>query len=1434
MKDKMALALLALALPALADDNLKPRDMTPVTWLEAPRHGPVEIVREGRPVAVVYVADPEGRRDWTPKRRGEEPSTLKRLVDELDEVIRLGTGASLEFVTNPPSARQPAIVIGDCEESRKAGIDAAQLPAEGFVVKTAPNRVYLVGSTQAVAVAGANDGTAWAVADFQERFAGVRWYWPAEYGGRSVPHHASLVIPPVHYSDQPVCRFRAMYSDGHALQARSFDRQLLPVAPGVLPEGTDAISIRSQLPLWRYGNSWPYPVQHQGARSYEWAGAAKKAGCEEKLFAVNADGSRNFGLLCYSAPETLALLVEDCERVWDRDKEKEGVSEQAPVGRGGAAVKRTPGPRLYGITPTGLTIWAPIDGSGASQGTDCHCPACLEALAKGGEERVMGLFLKRFGEAVKPRWPDKTVTFVPWNMKCPENVEFPDNVVVIYLQMPSLGLMHQPALRGEYEAKIRAWNAKTGRPVTLWNSFQSPSDWTYGPAQFPHVVQDFYLKNRGRLAGEFALTYGAACWVTAAPTCYVLGRSMWNPELDVDATLDEMCGRLFGPGATTARELLQLECDRWERMALTHPLGNDEGRIPARLFREIWPADVVARMKALHDKTLTKIEQAGDKNARQAFLYWTWTFDAFLRDSEAIQEVMAPATDTAVVPELTTNDDAQARFRGGSAEVNAARIANVRRVDGAGAGKSDVQFDLSWGNTWRAKWIEPAERNVTGKDLPVESWSAAWVFAKYRLPGQENEGYSHVTLSAKAADHVLPAGAVLDVGLTDGKGMGAFIYRAAPGHGPLDLADIKLRWLHGEDGVTNPAVAEVKLYALDMVYVPQGAFALGSGPGGKETGRFHEGGSGPREFVVTATWNGPGSDQPETDARRIGNKTGQLWGASKEGLNSMGPKGRLADGFPTGYNAFYCMRYEVTKGQFTEFLNAISEAGYKSTTFGDYGHNIAYYTAVGRYSLFGAWPNLKAARPYEACHLMAWWDAAKFAAWAGLRPMTELEYEKASRGPLQPVPNEYAWGTARIANAEYTVANDGKADERIAASYSTTAGNANFDATMPYIRGGGRLVGINAVPGSPLRAGIFATPESRRIAAGASYWGILELSGNVQEQVVTAGHARGRAFEGSHGSGALDCPQDWPDANLCPARGAATGRNDAIGSGLRGGCFNDLHVALRTSDRSLAAFADKSFDRSSQNGWRGARTAPSAMKPTPVRFDLRFPLLDRPVRADGVLGEWGNRPMVILAGPGDVFPVGFRLYPVDGRPSWQGPGDMGAKVYWGWDGEALCLAAEVTDDTHFNTQTGGTIWNGDAWQMGLVNPDGAYWSLILALTTNGAAFNVWCDAQSRTFFGMSSTAASRQWDGKGDTLKKSAAYAVVRDEKVKTTRYELRLPLADLGLKPGAEFGFNFCFFDDDDGTGFRYWLQLAKGLAGRTAYMLPADKMYPRFVLEE
>jgi formylglycine-generating enzyme required for sulfatase activity len=645
------------------------RDLTPVTWMELPVHPPVEIVREGKATAVIYVADPKGRGHFDPyvyrHMHAAFPPVLVRLVNELVEVVRLGSGAELERVDQPPSADQPAIVIGDCEETRRAGIDAAKIPVEGFVVKTGPNRVYLVGSTQALppGVSGANDGTAWAVADFLERFVGVRWYWPAEYGGRSILRQDSLVITPAHYRDQPVFRLRTLHPDETPLlplsfsphAARPVDQRILPFTSGVLPDGETAVTAVPQRALWRIGVSLPYQTVQQGAKHADVAGSVSAGQTNGALFALRKDGTRDRHVFCYSAPETLAFALQSCERVWEKG---------ANVGAW--------------ITPTSVNIWFP-----STPGLACHCPVCRETAARFREdreltagfaarhgdrrafemveqlahERVISLFVKRLSEEVAKRWPDKKVIFYPWDTNCSEGIGFPSNLVVHAFNMSySMGLMHQPVVRRAQTARLRVWSgpeedatspkgsgAAGARPVNTWFGSYGPSDWTYGPVQYPHVVRDFYRSNREFIGGSSVLTYSAPCWTTLAPTFYVWMRVLWNPELDVEATLDEMCRRLFGPGAASARALLRLECERWEGATWTQPLtendmtnlGENSLRFSRDLhFRESWPQDVVVRMKALRDQALA--EMSGDSNARQSFLYWTWTFDEFLKEADAI------------------------------------------------------------------------------------------------------------------------------------------------------------------------------------------------------------------------------------------------------------------------------------------------------------------------------------------------------------------------------------------------------------------------------------------------------------------------------------------------------------------------------------------------------------------------------------------------------------------------------------------------------------------------------------------------------------------------------------------------------------------------------------------------------------------------------
>ncbi len=131
--------------------------------------------------------------------------------------------------------------------------------------------------------------------------------------------------------------------------------------------------------------------------------------------------------------------------------------------------------------------------------------------------------------------------------------------------------------------------------------------------------------------------------------------------------------------------------------------------------------------------------------------------------------------------------------------------------------------------------------------------------------------------------------------------------------------------------------------------------------------------------------------------------------------------------------------------------------------------------------------------------------------------------------------------------------------------------------------------GNHASVQGPMRVGVFATASSSRSSAGASFYGIMELSGNLWEQVVTFGNSDGRNFTPVHGNGALTSA-GHADVSAWP--GYVTSANTgAAGSGRRGGSWEDVAERMRTSDRFQANGAVSTRNRA--NGFRAVRSLPS-------------------------------------------------------------------------------------------------------------------------------------------------------------------------------------------------------------------------------------------------
>ncbi len=515
----------------------------------------------------------------------------------------------------------------------------------------------------------------------------------------------------------------------------------------------------------------------------------------------------------------------------------------------------------------------------------------------------------------------------------------------------------------------------------------------------------------------------------------------------------------------------------------------------------------------------------------------------------------------------------------------------------------DVQLDITWNNSWF----------ITGAPSSTANWDAAWVFVKYSVwdTGTSAWGdWNHCTLSKTPGNYTAPTGSQIAIGCSPSQtcggsdaATGVFIYRNAAGTGSVSWSGAKLRWLYGTDGVGDGAQVRIQAFGIETVYIPQGAFYAGSG--GTESGSFTNG-----SWVSGATV--PFLISSEATLT-IAHTAGNLWGTSTSGPNSIGGAGSLPAAFPKGYAPFYIMKYDLSQGQYRDFLNTLTRTQQNART--------KIQTPGGAYALSGAasgadittcgagttpaymcrnairlpsvlpgtsvrlvfgvdydkngTPNQSTDGEWIALNWVSWDDQCAYADWAGLRPFTELEYEKAARGPVNPpTANEYAWGsTGDDCTTVYTLTNPGTTSETMSTgTRCTSKGNLGDASTTPAT--------------GPLRVGAFAAGAAtkNRRETGGSYYGVMELSGNLWKRPVSVGEATvGRLFTGGHGDGSLSVA-GAANVSTWPAGATPTG------SGFRGGAWYNASAYGRVSDRISAASVNAA--RYGYYGGRCSRTSP--------------------------------------------------------------------------------------------------------------------------------------------------------------------------------------------------------------------------------------------------
>jgi len=460
---------------------------------------PFMVVKDGQATAVVVIPD-------------KAPRTVTFAAEEFVAYVKKASGAEIKIL--PESKWQekpgePVVLIGPCAASEKMGITANRLAAGGLRIRREENKLFLLGRDDTVLVwrdkpyemdprdkLPAQWGTLWAVYEFLEQFVGVRWYWPGELG-EIIPERKTIAVGEVDIIEAPDFEYRR--PTGFSV--------------GIAPE---------EMWLWwrrvRAGGAGNANANHGFAAYPERYGKT-----HPEYFALQKDGTRlttdvKGGDPCFSNPDLKRIWTQDCIEYLKTH------------------------PDFFSATVM------PGDSFG---NYCCQCPECKAkyepALGETGvHSRIIWTYVNDIAREVGKQVPGRYVGCCAYTSyhAYPKGLKLEPNVSVTVCREDLELYAWDEKDREKSHRDILDWTANATKVFT----------WEYPvlltrqvPAiVYPHGINREYRWLKGKILGSY-ITFEATD--ALALDNYVLMKTMWKTDIDVDLIVHEYCRDLFGPAA---------------------------------------------------------------------------------------------------------------------------------------------------------------------------------------------------------------------------------------------------------------------------------------------------------------------------------------------------------------------------------------------------------------------------------------------------------------------------------------------------------------------------------------------------------------------------------------------------------------------------------------------------------------------------------------------------------------------------------------------------------------------------------------------------------------------------------------------------------------------------------------------------------------------
>ena len=498
----------------------------------------------------------------------DAPVSVKFAGSEAASLLGRTFGTKLT-VLEKPTGNRPAIVIGSPDLASELGVDVKGLDRDGFVMKTFPGGVLIIGrDSQRNNLLWGEHATLFGTYDFLERFAGMHFYLPGKFG-TIIPRMSEWRLPSIDLYDRPDS-YQRCYSDYNGDTGKELTRKTLEINRLRHRYETTRIyyphTLRYLTYGARFGKSHPeyFSLQKNGKRVID---PGYTATGDQSHFCYSSEGFKK---------EVIADIIS-CMK--GEDASVRGIINPE-TGKVGWHWCFQPGKKIITLSPPDCVV-------------KCTCPKCAPILLHGTKEQQIEHYWSFFRDvamAVKDAGIDGYIV-IPchygWWEGMPPSFPIPDNIILSFAVRGAWNELTPDAREKDF-AELKAWAGTVKEKMLMWTyPGKYFGEFPGIPATTPRYAASFLKRAKPYVVGCYFESSSEYIFFNYL-NFYIYGKILWNSETDVEKLLDEHAGLMFGPAAGPMKEFFDSIERNWMKIA-GHTISTNIGPVPVYPSeREMW------------------------------------------------------------------------------------------------------------------------------------------------------------------------------------------------------------------------------------------------------------------------------------------------------------------------------------------------------------------------------------------------------------------------------------------------------------------------------------------------------------------------------------------------------------------------------------------------------------------------------------------------------------------------------------------------------------------------------------------------------------------------------------------------------------------------------------------------------------------------------